>query len=94
MQKLITPQLGIFEDRLKDLNSTEGESVNKYDCKIVGYQGDSTLILADGRIIVDGVTRSTLSTSTRIEIAVFSSSGLLAISTGTHMKILSLTGFT
>ena len=87
MQKLITPQLGIFEDRLKDLGSTESENINKYDCKIVGYQGDSTLILADGRIIVDGVTRSTL--CAKIEIAVFSSSGLLAISTGTHMKILS-----
>ena len=89
IQKLISSQIGVFEDKLKGLNEVEIKSFG--NSKIVGFQGESKIVLSDGRIITDN--KPILLPFDNIEMTTFSSN-LMAISTGTELKIISISGLT
>lgn len=98
VQKLISSQIGVFEDKLKGLSGVELGAFGSY--KIVGFQGESQIILSDGSIrsAADITTATThhanppnLATDNScVNIAAWNEdSSLVAISTGTHLRILS-----
>lgn len=91
IQKLISSQIGVFEDKLKGLNGVELKGFG--NCKIVGFKGESQIILSDGSSVdsLGDNTTTNIANTTKVDLAVWNEdSSLLAISTGTHLKILNL----
>lgn len=90
IKKLISSQIGVFEDKFKGLNAV---ILKTLDANIVGFKGESQVCLSDGRIIdTQGNVIKTISDNS-VDITTFSNSNLLAISTGSHLKILSTAAY-
>lgn len=89
IQKLISPEIGIFEGKLKVLKSASA-NFGQESSKIVGFYEDLMIVLSDGRVIQDKLEIQKLANE-NIEIAKIysdSSSNFLSISTGANLKIL------